>query len=299
MLGGVVCPMMSPVRENGEIDRVATAALLRHVLAGQVDAVLVAGTTGEFPCLSDRAWSTLVEVALQEIGNAVPAIVNVSHCSLRTAIERARFAAARGAPYVASTPPYYVPLATDDVVAYYHRLADSSSVPLLLYNIPQFTQSDLTAVLPRLAEHPNICGIKDSSGLYEGVAAIPRRIERPFVRLAGTDVLLPAAVAQDLDGVVPGLANLVPGLFHRWWAALGCADSGAARQHEAAVRRFTDLYAVVPGSAPYMQVFRSGLRLLGIDPGSPSGIESEIAGPIHERLREALESTGMQARCPE
>jgi dihydrodipicolinate synthase/N-acetylneuraminate lyase len=288
MLNGVVCPMMSPVTNDGRLNDAATAALIRHLLAGHVDAILVAGTTGEFPCLSDATWSSLVEAALGEIRGDVPAIVNVSHCSLRMAIERARHAARHGATYVASTPPYYVPLGSDDLVRYYHRLADAAEVPLLLYNIPQFTQSDLTAIVPRLAEHPNIAGIKESSGLYEGLAAIPWRVKRPFVRLAGTDVLVPAAIAQGLDGIVPGLANVVPGLFHLWWNALRRNAAAAAHEHETAIRQFTDLYAIVPGTAPYMQIFRSGLRLLDIDPGSPGGIENALADPVRHRLEEAL-----------
>jgi dihydrodipicolinate synthase/N-acetylneuraminate lyase len=289
MFSGIVCPMMSPVRDDGQVNHAATTALVRHLLAGQIDAILVAGTTGEFPCLSDQAWSALGEAVLSEVQGAVPVMVNVSHCSLRTAIDRARLAASYGATYVASTPPFYVPLGPDDVVTYYHRLAEASPVPLFAYSIPQFTQSDLTAVLPRLAEHRNIVGIKESSGLYDGLAAIPWRIQRPFVRLAGTDVLLPAAVAQDLDGVVPGLANAVPGLYHHWWSALRSGDAARAHQCEAAIRRLTDLYAVIPGTAPYMQVFRWALRLLGIDPGCPSGIDTPLAEPVSGRLAQALE----------
>ncbi|MDB5058647.1 MAG: Dihydrodipicolinate synthase [Chloroflexi bacterium] len=280
--------MMSPVHDDGQLNYAATAALVHHLLAGRVDAILIAGTTGEFPCLSDITWATLVEAALGEINGAVPAIVNVSHCSVRLAIERAREAARSGATYVTSTPPFYVPLGHDDLVTYYHRLADASGVRLFLYNIPQFTQSDVTADLQRLAEHPNIVGIKESSGLYEGLASIPRRVNRPFIRLAGTDVLLPAAIAQGLDGVVPGLANVVPGLFHLWWNALRNGDAAAAQQHEEAIRRFTDLYATIPGTAPYMQVFRLGLRLLGIDPGNPSGIDITLADSVHREIQEAL-----------
>jgi 4-hydroxy-tetrahydrodipicolinate synthase len=295
MFRGIVCPMMSPVGDDGQVNVAATTALVRHLVAGPVDAILVAGTTGEFPCLSDLAWSALIEAALAEIKDAVPTIVNVSHCSVRMGNERARVAARNGASYVASTPPYYVPLGPDDLVSFYRRLAEASPVPLFLYNIPQFTQSDLLAVLPRIAEHPNVAGIKDSSGLFEGLAAIPRRVSRPFVRLAGTDVLLPAAAAQGLDGVVPGLANVVPGLFHKWWSALQTGDADRAAQFEEAIRQFTDLYALIPGSTPYMQVFRSGLRAIGIEPGSSNGIENTLADHVHRGLDEALAVAGRLA----
>jgi 4-hydroxy-tetrahydrodipicolinate synthase len=288
MIGGIVCPMMSPIQDDGCVDHAAVAALVHHLLAGQVDALLVAGTTGEFACLDDAAWCGLVEASLTEIDGAVPAIVNVSHCSLRVAVERAQIAVQHGASYVASTPPYYVPLGDDEMVTFYHRLADASGVPLFLYNIPQFTQSSLTTVLPRLAQHPNVIGIKESSGLYEGIAAIPRRVGRPFVRLAGTDVLLPTAVAQGLDGVVPGLANVVPRLFQLWWRALRQGDAAVAQGYEEGIRRFTDLYERIPGTAPYMQVFRYGLRMLGIEPGTPSGMESPLADPLQRRLQEAI-----------
>ena len=95
-------------------------------------------------------------------------------------------------------------------------------------------------------------------------------------------------MAQGLDGVVPGLANVVPLLFHRWWRALQQADSTAAHLHETAIRRFTDLYERIPGTAPYMQVFRSGLSLLGMDPGDPSGLRTSLDEPFQQRIREAL-----------
>ncbi len=288
VLSGIVCPMMSPIDSEGRVNRTATAALTGHLLAGPVDAILVAGTTGEFHCLSDAAWSSLIDVALCEIAGAVPVLVNVSHCSVRVAAERARHAARQGATYVTSIPPYYVPLGNDGLVAFYQHLADASSVPLVLYNIPQFTKCDLMPVLPILAEHPNIVGIKESSGLLEGLTAIPRRVGRPFIRLAGTDVLLPAAVAQQIDGVVPGLANVIPRLYRQWWDTLESGDRAHAHDSEAGIHAFTDLYAAVPGAAPHMAVYRSGLRLLGIDPGSPCGIDASLPEHVQRQLEAAL-----------
>ena len=290
MLGGIMCPMISPMGLDGHIDTLATAALLRYLLDGGIDAILIAGTTGEFPCLSDVAWNELVAEALAGIGGAVPAAVNVSHCSLRIAADRARHAASLGATHVASTPPYYVPLTGEALVRFYYLLADASPVPVVLYNIPQYTQSDLTAALPRIAAHPNIVGIKDSSGLYEGMAAIPQRTGRSFIRLAGTDVLLPAAIAQGLDGVVPGLANVVPGLYHSWWKALQAGDTGTAQRAEAAIRRLTGLYEVIPGTAPHMHLYRYALRLRGIDAGDPSGMGFELDEEVKSRIGAALDA---------
>ncbi len=289
MLGGIVCPMLSPVRHDGRIDVPAATALVHGLVEAGIDALLVAGTTGDFQSLDDRAWSELVETAVGQIGNRVPAIVNVSHCGLRVAIERARIAARVGAGYITSTPPYYVPLDGDATVTFFHQLAEASTLPLILYNIPQFTQGNLTPLLPRLASHPNIIGIKDSSGLYEGMAAIPQRIDRQFVRLAGTDVLLPASVAQGLDGVVPGLSNVVPALYHLWWRALRQGDSAYAGRLEAAVRRLTSLYDAIPGSAPYMHLFRFGLHLRGIACGSPSGLHVPLDERVQEQLKTALD----------
>src|SRR5262249_12948712 len=101
--------MVSPVRDDGRIDVPAVAALVDSWVEAGIDALLVAGTTGDFQALDDRAWSELVEIAVGRAGSRVPAIVNVSHCGLRVAIERARIAARAGAAYVTSTPPYYVP----------------------------------------------------------------------------------------------------------------------------------------------------------------------------------------------
>jgi dihydrodipicolinate synthase/N-acetylneuraminate lyase len=287
VLQGVVCPIVTPLAD-GALDTARLEALLKHVLDGGVDAILVAGTNGEFACLSDKNWAELIARALSVIRQERPVIVNVSHCSLHEAISRASYAHECGASYVAATPPYYFALSNDEVVAFYHRLADASPLPLLLYNIPQYTKTDLYAVMARLATHPNIVGIKDSAGLHDRMVGLQRQAGKPFVRLVGSDLLV-HVVSLHLDGVVPGLANLVPGVYHRWWQALQQGDSTTAQACEQRILALIALYDQVPGAIPYLQITRCGLRLLGIDVGEACSPLNPLPATVEQLVKQTLE----------
>jgi dihydrodipicolinate synthase/N-acetylneuraminate lyase len=285
---GIVCPIMTPLTEEGSVALAKLEMLVNHVISGGVDALLVGGTNGEFFCLSDKSWLDLVAQALSVLQKRKPSIVNVSHCSLQEAIRKARYAKEHGADYITSTPPYYFALNNDEVTSYYLRLADASSLPLFLYNIPQYTKTDVHAILPRLAKHPNIIGIKDSSGLYDRIVGISQRLNKPFVRLVGTDTLLEETVVSRLDGIVPGLANLVPDLYHGWWLALQRGDSAVAQTYKAKISALVALYEKVPSAVPYLPVVRFGLRAIGLDIGEPCSPLSPIPVPAQQLIEQTL-----------
>lgn len=294
MLQGIICPIMTPITEEGALNTAGLKKLIEHVIAGGVDAVLVAGTNGEFFCLSDRNWLDLVTQSLSTIGRRKPTIVNVSHCSLHEAIRRARYVQEHGADYIASTPPYYFGLSNDEVAAYYLGLADASSLPLLLYNIPQFTKSDVYAIIPRLAEHPNIVGIKDSSGLYDRMVGSRRRMRRAFTYLVGSDVLLEETLLSHLDGIVPGLSNLVPGLYHEWWQALRSGDRAVAQACQEKIFTLTALYEKASSAVPFLQVVRYGLRAIGLNIGEPCSPIGPLPISTQQLIERTLDDLGLR-----
>ncbi|GHO62020.1 dihydrodipicolinate synthase family protein [Ktedonobacter sp. SOSP1-52] len=264
MIRGIICPLLTPKTDDGQIDISALNSLLEYVIAGGVDGLLIAGTTGECAALSDRAWSELVAHSTRK--HAVT-IVNVSHCSLHETLNRATYAAEQGAEYITATVPFYFPLQPAEAVDYYLRLADASPRPLMLYNIPQYTKTDIFPQLPRLVEHPNIVGIKDSAGLLDRLGKFALTVSDSFTVLSGTESHLEALQAMRISGLVPGLANLVPSVYRKWQQALETGDRESTRTCSQTIIALSALYSEVESSAPYIQVFRYGLRLLGIEIG--------------------------------
>lgn len=287
-LSGIICPIVTPIAVGGGIDGGGLAALLRHVIDGGVDAVLVAGTTGEFAGLSDKNWHDLVAKAMSVLSGATPAIINVSHCSMQEARARAAFAVQQGASFLTATPPYYFSWGPDELVTYYFQLADASPVPLLLYNIPQYTKTDVFDSITRLVAHPNIVGIKDSSGLYDRVAALPQRVDKPFTRLIGTDAAVHAVVALGLEGAVPGLANLIPQVYSAWWRALRDGNRAVAEDCRATVASLVALYDHMPGHAPYIRILHYALSLVGIDVGMPGSALQPLTEPLQALVQRTL-----------
>jgi 4-hydroxy-tetrahydrodipicolinate synthase len=295
-LGGIICPIVTPLTTGGGIDQAGLAALLRHVTGGGVDAVLVAGTTGECAALSDKNWQDLVTHAVSILAGATPAIINVSHCSPREARARADFAAQQGASFLTAMPPCYFPLDPDELVAYYVQLADASPVPLLLYNIPQYTKTDVFVSITRLAAHPNIVGIKESSGLYDRLTTLPQQVDRPFTRVIGTDAAVHAVAALGLEGAVPGLANLIPRTYSAWWRALRAGNRAVAEDCRATVAPLVALYDQVTGYAPYIRILHHALCLIGIEVGMPGAAPRPLTAPLQALVQRTLARLDIRAR---
>ena len=220
-LSGIVPPLATPLHE-GRLDLAGLERLVQHVLAGEVSAIFVLGTTGEGPALSQPLRREVIEETVSLVADRVPVIAGVSDPSLDEAVELACAADKAGARAVAATPPFYMPMSSAAVRRWYELLADRSPVPVLLYNFPSLANITLTAdTTAALMQHPNIIGVKDSSGDMDGFAEFcQQRSQREDWRVfIGPEHLLPEAVALGADGGVCGGANVHPRLYVDWYRA--------------------------------------------------------------------------------
>jgi 4-hydroxy-tetrahydrodipicolinate synthase len=228
-LSGVFAAAVTPHRLEGhEADIGDMLELVDFLARSGVQGTVLLGSTGEFlhVKLSERA--RLVQFAVKR--SRVPIIAGVGHSTLDGALELASEAITSGVAALLLMPPYFFEYDQSDVAEFYRRFAveiGRTSVPILLYNIPQFTSGIAFETVRALLDSGRFAGIKDSSGdwtYFQQLAGL--RAEREFTLFVGNDSIFPQARQAGADGVVSGCACAVPELLVKLDAAIVAGDHG-------------------------------------------------------------------------
>lgn len=283
-LAGIVCPIVTPIEPTGSIAERSLRQLVDRVASNGCDGIMVAGTTGEFSYLSNAQWRTLIAVVGEQGQGRVTLVANVSHGSIDTVLSRIQWAKECGMDYVASVVPGYFPLTNQEILRFYDRICRSSSLPVVIYNIPQRTHVNTLSVLAELMKFDNVAGIKDSSGDLAGLEAVTVGGPASFKVLIGTDNIHDMKVVSKASGIVPGLANVFPAVYSRWLSAHLTGATADAERYGVMVEEFIQLYAHAQGSTGYIEVVRAALRATGLDPGDPVFPGLPISSALHTEV---------------
>ncbi|ADD04867.1 DapA family protein [Natrialba magadii ATCC 43099] len=222
-LTGITCPIVTPFDERGAVDERALGDLLEYLLAGDIDALFPCGTTGEFASLSRDEHRRVTELTVEQADGEVPVLAGAAATSVDDVLTAIEDAAAVGADAAVVTPPYFH-TANDPAgnQQFFETIADESSLPLLLYNIPACTgQGIAPETVGALASRDDVLGLKDSSGDLEYFLETMRRTadtdtdtdtdaDSDFLMLQGYDALLVPALRMGADGGVNALSNVAP-----------------------------------------------------------------------------------------
>jgi dihydrodipicolinate synthase/N-acetylneuraminate lyase len=283
---GLIPAMATPLAAPDRLDISGTERLTAHILAADVQGLFILGTTGEGPSLSYRTRRELIDVVCRSAGTKVPVLVAITDTSREESMELAKFAAGHGASGLVLAPPYYYPLTQEDLASYVERLAGDLPLPLFLYNIPSHTKvSYAPETVRRLAELPNVHGLKDSSGdldyFREVHAAVGDRSN--FALLMGPEDLLVDAMRIGAHGGVCGGANLHPQLYAKLYEAA---------RHGESVDRLQDMVlrigrGVYGASDNYICGLKYALSLAGIC----SDVMAEPFQPLPSTGREQVRQT--------
>lgn len=185
--------------------------LLRRQMDAGISAVVVAGTTGEAPTLSDDEKRELIQRAKDYAGDACVIIAGTGSNSTEHAIALSRDAEDAGADGLLVVSPYYNKATPDGLVAHYTAIAHSVSIPIILYNVPSRTGVDIpVSVYRRLSAIPNIVGVKEAASDITKITRIRRECPKDFAVWSGNDEQIVPAMALGAKGVVSVLSNLCP-----------------------------------------------------------------------------------------
>jgi 4-hydroxy-tetrahydrodipicolinate synthase len=211
MIKGSIVALVTPMHPDGDIDLVALDALLDWHVASGTAAIVAVGTTGESATLDVHEHLQLIRHCVDYLGKRIPVIAGTGANSTREAIELTREAAVLGADACLLVTPYYNRPSQRGLYEHYCAIAGAVEIPQILYNVPSRTAVDLAnETTLRLAEVPNIVGIKDATGDLTRGRALINRLPAGFAVYSGDDATAAQLILAGAQGNISVTANVVP-----------------------------------------------------------------------------------------
>lgn len=268
---GIIPPMITPLLDANTIDTRGAARIIERMIDAGVAGIFVLGTTGESQSLPMRMRFEYVELVASLINGRVPLMVGITDTSLEDSLDLAQHAKKCGAAAVVSAPPYYFPANQNELIDWYVALADASPLPVFLYNMPSKVKVFLNVpTVLALSKHPNIIGVKDSSGNQSYFQSLLLHFAgTDFAVYMGPEEQMVPAVLSGADGGVSGGANLFPELFVKAYRAAAAADIEKSREYLKKIMFLSDsLYGLEPGSdMSFVKSIKCSLKLKGVCSG--------------------------------
>jgi 4-hydroxy-tetrahydrodipicolinate synthase len=263
--GRVLSAMVTPLTEDGTVDLAGAQELAAHLVDRCAhDGLVIAGTTGESPTLSDAEQRSVLEVVLDAVGDRATVVAGVGTNDTAHSIEKARDAERLGAHALMAVTPYYNKPPQAGLLRHFTAIADSTDLPVMLYDIPPRSVVPIEVdTLVRLAEHPRIVAVKDAKGDLHGGGQIIA--ETGLAYYSGDDALNLPWLAMGAVGFVSVWGHLAAGQLRDMLSAFTSGDIATARKINVTLGPLGDAQARLGG----VTLAKAGLRLQGIEVGDP------------------------------
>ena len=241
---GVVPPMVTPFRENGEVDYEGLAALVQF-LSGQVDGLFINGSYGGGVLMTEEERKGVAEATLKAAQGKIPVIVHVGTADSLSAARLTEPAVQCGAAAVAAVGPYYFKHSSEDICDYFHALVDAAKgrVPVYVYNNPQFQGYPMELELIRtLKEKVGVSGVKDATFDIQAMAKYMRLLKSDAFDVAlGTEAMWLPACVLGCKAFIPGIGNALPEICRKMFSEGMAGDIKACRKTQFEVNEMRDI----------------------------------------------------------
>ncbi len=288
---GIIPPVATPMKANEDLDLPRLKEFLDHLIANGVHGIFVLGTNSEFYALDEREKQEVIATTVAHVNKRVPVYAGTGAETTREVIRLTKMAEREGADGVSIITPYFVSPTQKEIADHYRRIAENTSLPVILYNNPVTcggVKIDIDTVA-RLAEVPNILAIKDSSGDLQNTIEMIRAVPDRFSVMMGRDTLIFPALMFGARGAVPATGNIAPALVVKIYETFRRGDieaSKAAQLHLNPVRLAMGLCTAPAG-------VKEALRLLGMPIGPCRSPVSGLAPEKEAKMRAALTQAGL------
>ncbi|MFZ7740572.1 4-hydroxy-tetrahydrodipicolinate synthase [Bacillus velezensis] len=264
-VGNISTAMITPFDSKGNVDFQKLSTLIDYLLKNGTDSLVVAGTTGESPTLSTEEKIALFEFTVKEVNGRVPVIAGTGSNNTKDSIKLTKKAEEAGVDCVMLVTPYYNKPSQEGMYRHFKAIAEETSLPVMLYNVPGRTVASLapeTAI--RLAEIPNISAIKEASGDLDAITKIIAETPEDFYVYSGDDGLTLPILAVGGRGVVSVASHIVGSDMQQMIKNYTNGQTAtAALIHQKLLPIMKELFKA-PNPAPV----KTALRLKGLDVGS-------------------------------
>ncbi len=243
---GAATALITPFRD-GEVDYVSFGRLIDRQIESGIDALVICGTTGENATLSDEEHHSVLEFALAKAGGRVPMIAGTGSNDTMHAVRMSKFASDIGYDALLVVTPYYNKATQKGLVKSYHKIADISDKPVIVYNVPTRTCCNITLpVYLELAKHENIVAVKEASGNISDIARLLCECGEHLDVYSGNDDQTLPILALGGAGVISVVSNIIPSeivsLCKKWFDG---DTEGCRRLHEKYLKLMKDMFCEV------------------------------------------------------
>ncbi len=291
-LRGIIPPVVTPFTVDQELDLPRLCEVIDFQISQGVHGIFVLGTTGEFYALDENEKQTVMATAVAHVNGRLPLYAGTGAETTREVIRLTKLAEKEGINGVSVITPYFIKPSQPELIEHFRRVAGSTSLPVVLYNNPA-TCGGLSIepdTVAKLAEVPNIIGIKDSSGDLQNTIEIIRNTPRErFAVLNGRDTLILAALTFGAQGAIPASANIAPELCVGIYDSFTKGEFEAARTFQSRLHPIRMAMALGTGNG----AIKEAMALLG----RPAGPNRDPIAPMGEekraKLRAILEKAGV------
>ena len=289
MIQGAATAIVTPFKENGELDEEGLRALVSYQEEGGIDYIVPVGTTGESATLTHQEHLKVISVVMDQVKRA-KVIAGAGSNSTTEAVQLSKGARDLGVHAILSISPYYNKPTQNGLVHHYQAIAKAAGIPVIVYNVPGRTGSNINpATVLKLAETPNIVGIKEASGNLAQVMAILEGAPEGFSVISGEDALTFPIMALGGKGVISVASNVAPSMVSSMVRhALAGEWEEARKEHFRLLPLFTNLF-LETNPIPV----KTALRMMGRPAGAFRLPLCEMEPSNQEMLRKTLAELGL------
>lgn len=292
--GQVLTAMVTPFDDNGEIDFNAAKTLVEHLIANGTDGLVVAGTTGESPTLTTKEKIELFKCVVEAAAGRVPVIAGTGSNNTKASISLTKLAEETGVDGIMLVAPYYNKPSQEGVYQHFKTIAESTSLPVMLYNIPGRSVVNISVeTIVRLSEIPNVVSIKEASGDLDAMAEIISKTPSDFTLYSGDDGLTIPVLAIGGAGVVSVASHIIGNEMQKMINAFKNGDvQKAAATHRNLLPIMRVLF-IAPSPSPV----KAALNLNGTQVGGVRLPMVPLSNEEQSALEKALQTSGINVTC--
>lgn len=282
--GQVLTAMVTPFDQNGNIDYQKTEVLINHLITNGTDALVVAGTTGESPTLSKEEKLSLLKFVVRSVKKRIPVIAGTGSNDTRGSIELTKQAETIGVDGIMLVTPYYNKPSQEGMYQHFKTIAEATSLPVMLYNIPGRSAVGMEAdTIIRLSEINNIVSVKEASADLDAMAKIIRETDSSFTLYSGDDSLTLPILSIGGNGVVSVSSHIIGNDIQDMVRSYLSGDHQRAASIHQNILPIMKAVFIAPNPAP----IKDALAMFGVNVGS---VRLPMI-PLNQEEKQSLENT--------
>jgi 4-hydroxy-tetrahydrodipicolinate synthase len=292
-LQGIWAPMPTPLSKDGSVDRVRTKALVDFLIEGGIDGLLALGTSGEFALLTREERRTVLDVVVDRANGRVPVYAGISDPSTENEVRLSAEARDAGADGAIATPPIYYTTTTDGLYRHFRGLAERIDLPLMLYNIPEWTHVFVPPeVVVPLAEEGLIVGMKHTEYNLLNLLRFITTVGDKIAVFTGADAMAYTCLEFGGSGAIIGVANVAPKETARIFDEFKKGDLSSAKD---AQLQLLPLIAAI-GVGKFPAGLKEVMNLMGVQVGGVKEPLPKLSNEELKTIRHHLDEAGVRVK---